>query len=639
MSEPLDTRPLEPVEPSTEIERVAPDPALLTSASIVVVSGRTAGKIYPLLGPELIIGRGAVAHIRIDEKAVSTRHAKISRGPGGHVLVDLGSTNGTFLNAKALAPNQPTDLMPGDSIQVAETVLAYLPAGARNPQEQTQYLSKLIPQVPGSMALRLGSAGTLPDAQILARLLQGQAAEPEPPAPTLEERIESIMRVLRMVRKHWLLVFALVALGALAGDARVLVRPPLAEAAFRMRITPSVVNEQLKPYDRDNRGFYTAVEQSFMSQELVEKTLAAMGHKNITGPHVDSVMKTLTFDSVAFMTFEGKYQNRDPEYATKFLSRHVEGYLAGEVTKAIRVAQAEVDFLSSRVKEREDDLRKTELAMKEFKSKHLESLPEFSSGHISSREALFSRRAELSAQLTKSNLELAAARKRLAEGAPLLASKVAGAAPYEANLVDVRRKLSEARAKGLGDQHAEVAALIRQEADLERLAQEARQKDPSALERGANTGLNDLKNRVSDLEVAARGTGAELGEVNAQLSRLDNIVGTMPEVEARYAELTRSYNANKELHTKLYEDLRTAQLNLDMERTSARARFEVIAPPESTGVPLRKALLKGAGMGAAVGLVLAALVIAILEFRAFLKARKSPSTAIVPVGGVQKWPS
>jgi uncharacterized protein involved in exopolysaccharide biosynthesis len=264
----------------------------------------------------------------------------------------------------------------------------------------------------------------------------------------------------------------------------------------------------------------------------------------------------------------------------------------------------------------------------------MEGLPEFTTSHITSRETLYSRRADLSAQLTRANLELAAARKRLAEGAPMDASKVAAAAPFEAALVDVKRRLSEARAKGLGEQHPDVVALVKQQENLERLSSEAKAREATGLERNANTGLTDLKNRVTDLEVSARGTGAELGEVNAQLSRLDGIVKTMPEVEARYAELTRSYAANKEMHSKLFEDLRHAQLNLDLERASARARYEVISPVESSGVPLRQALVKGALVGGVLGLAIGALIAALLEARRFLRARRTgASTAIVPVPG------
>jgi len=632
--------PLEPIVSAGAGELdVAKDSEVLASASIVVVSGATAGKIYPLLGPDLIIGRGSGAHIRIDEKPVSSKHARILRSQDGHSLVDLGSTNGTFLNARRLTPNDPTELMPGDSIQVAETVLAYLPAGQRNPQEQTQYLSKLMPQMPGSTALRLSDGGSLPEVQMLARLLQSTSPQVEAPPVTIEERIEGAMKILRIVRRNWIVLFSAIALGALLGNIRPLLTPPLAEASFRIRITPNSTNAEMKEYDRDNRGFYTGVDQAFKNRALVEQTLKSLGRKEPGKTETDLSLARLGLESVAFMTFEGKFQSRDPEFAVKFLRFHLENFLNAEVNKVISVVQTEVNFLTAQVKERDAELTKTEQALKEFKSQHLEGLPEFTSGHVTSREALYARRADLSAQMTKANLELQAARQRLKEAAPMDASKVAAAAPFEASLVDVKRKLAELRGKGLGDQHPDVVALLKQQENLERLSNEAKARDSSGLEQRANLGLTELKNRVTDLEVQARGTGAELGGVNGQLERLDGIVKTMPEVEARYAELTRSYAANKDIHTKLFEDLRHAQLNLDLERAQARARYEVITPVESSGVPLRQALMKGALMGGALGLLIGALISALFEFRRFLKARRTgaTSTAIVPAGAQPPW--
>jgi two-component system cell cycle response regulator len=47
---------------------------------------------------EITIGRGANNDIQIDNLAVSKTHAKIIRHPHHYTVVDLKSTNGTFLN-------------------------------------------------------------------------------------------------------------------------------------------------------------------------------------------------------------------------------------------------------------------------------------------------------------------------------------------------------------------------------------------------------------------------------------------------------------------------------------------------------------------------------------------------------------
>lgn len=608
---------------------------VLPDATVVVVGGPSAGKVFPLHGGDVLIGRVREARIRIDEKAVSARHARIMSREGGHIIVDLGSTNGTFLNGRRLTGHQPTELAPGDSIQIAETILAYLPSGVSDTQEQTHYLAKVLPQVPaGSTALALGDASQWGDAAILARLLAAQPAAPqEPPPPTLEERIEQVLRILRIVKRNWVPVFAAMALCALIGNARVLLVPPPSEASFTMRVTPSASDQAARPFDRDNRGFFTSVEQGFMSDALLERTMLSFNPEKPSRELLAILKTALKFESSAYMTYEATFRHRDPEHGVEFLKRHLENFLVTEVAKTLRGAQAEVEFLDKRVKTVELELRKTESELKEFKDKYLVGLPEFSTEHVTSRETLLSRRADLSAQATRAQLELNAARSRLKEAAPLAARQIESAQPYEQGLIEVKRKLSELRAKGLGNEHPEVAALLKQEKDLGRLAEEARARKASQTELAANAGLIELRNRVTDAEVAARGTQAELGAVSGQISRLDGILNKMPEVESKFAELSRTYTISKDQHTHLSGQLRAAQLKLDLERTSARARYEVLAPPQSSGVELRKALLKGTLIGSALGLVLGAALAAFLELRRYMRDQRQKRTAIVRAGG------
>mgnify|MGYP005861603671 CR=1 FL=1 len=61
------------------------------------------------------------------EKGVSRLHAAIRRRGDALVLVDLGSTNGTFLNDERLAPRQAQQLRDGDRIRLGlcEMVIYY----------------------------------------------------------------------------------------------------------------------------------------------------------------------------------------------------------------------------------------------------------------------------------------------------------------------------------------------------------------------------------------------------------------------------------------------------------------------------------------------------------------------------------
>ncbi|GHG98455.1 trypsin-like peptidase domain-containing protein [Pseudodonghicola xiamenensis] len=67
------------------------------------------------LGPEqlrkgVVIGRGAEAQLRLDHKMLSRNHAELRLDRRRLSLSDLGSTNGTFVNGKRLAPHQPCQI-------------------------------------------------------------------------------------------------------------------------------------------------------------------------------------------------------------------------------------------------------------------------------------------------------------------------------------------------------------------------------------------------------------------------------------------------------------------------------------------------------------------------------------------------
>jgi hypothetical protein len=74
------------------------------------------------LDDELTVGRAGGCQIALeDDKTVSQLHARVFRRDGRVYVEDLGSTNGTFLNAKKVTA--PAALHRGDRLQVGRTVL------------------------------------------------------------------------------------------------------------------------------------------------------------------------------------------------------------------------------------------------------------------------------------------------------------------------------------------------------------------------------------------------------------------------------------------------------------------------------------------------------------------------------------
>jgi pSer/pThr/pTyr-binding forkhead associated (FHA) protein len=95
-------------------------------AALVVVHSadrEVRGKRFPLSEEDVTLGRDASNTIVVASDQASRRHARIFLSGGAHVLVDLDSTNGTYLNSKIV---KEQTLRHGDVLRIASTVLKYV---------------------------------------------------------------------------------------------------------------------------------------------------------------------------------------------------------------------------------------------------------------------------------------------------------------------------------------------------------------------------------------------------------------------------------------------------------------------------------------------------------------------------------
>ena len=96
------------------------------TACLVVIRGTGTGNKILLNRDSLVIGRADDADVRLAKAGVSRRHAQVERlGEQQFRLTDLGSTNGTFVNAVRIAEALLKDQ---DTIAIGETRLKFLAA-------------------------------------------------------------------------------------------------------------------------------------------------------------------------------------------------------------------------------------------------------------------------------------------------------------------------------------------------------------------------------------------------------------------------------------------------------------------------------------------------------------------------------
>ncbi|MGH7595618.1 MAG: FHA domain-containing protein [bacterium] len=87
----------------------------------IVTIGRVSSNLLQLPDPQ--------------KKLVSRNHARIERIAEAFHLIDLGSTNGTYLNDKKLEADQPYELHPGDQIKIGEYLIQFFALTMPEPEE------------------------------------------------------------------------------------------------------------------------------------------------------------------------------------------------------------------------------------------------------------------------------------------------------------------------------------------------------------------------------------------------------------------------------------------------------------------------------------------------------------------------
>jgi len=86
------------------------------------------GQRYSLNAPSIVLGRSSEADILVDDTGVSRRHLEIRTANGVTSAVDLGSTNGSYVNGHKVAGS--TELTDGSTITMGRTKIIFrlLPA-------------------------------------------------------------------------------------------------------------------------------------------------------------------------------------------------------------------------------------------------------------------------------------------------------------------------------------------------------------------------------------------------------------------------------------------------------------------------------------------------------------------------------
>jgi pSer/pThr/pTyr-binding forkhead associated (FHA) protein len=114
----------------------------------IIVSLPETGELsHELTEAVVTIGRVPDSVLQIEDISVSSSHAELTLGDNGdYVLQDVGSTNGTMLNGRDIAPHEEHKLQDGDKVTFGKIEARYVsenPAEAR-PLPETEAVTAVL---------------------------------------------------------------------------------------------------------------------------------------------------------------------------------------------------------------------------------------------------------------------------------------------------------------------------------------------------------------------------------------------------------------------------------------------------------------------------------------------------------------
>ncbi|MDP1919705.1 MAG: FHA domain-containing protein [Myxococcales bacterium] len=104
------------------------------AATLTCVAGADEGHVYPIAFLDTSMGRGDDVDVRLHDRTVSRRHARLIHRGLSYFVEDLATTNGIYVNGQRVKDSQRLDT--GDVLELGHTVLRF-DEGERAPEERT----------------------------------------------------------------------------------------------------------------------------------------------------------------------------------------------------------------------------------------------------------------------------------------------------------------------------------------------------------------------------------------------------------------------------------------------------------------------------------------------------------------------
>ena len=615
-----------------ELGRSVPSEKAL--AYVVLFTGENPDRIYNVKSSTVLLGRAADADVSLMDASVSLHHARIVSSNKGFEIIDLDSTNGTFVGGKRTARSP---LRNADHVTLGSVDFIFL---LDRPSTATVRLPDRIG--------RVSTKGTALVSTIVPRLVveprpqrererEKEKEEEEEEGPSLADLLRKVIGAYTFIRDRSIFIGGLALAGAALGIISLFVVPPGVAAVAEVKLLPHMTlsaspnEDPWQNSERDSTLFAKAAERAMIQPDLIRSTLRKLNDENPPDARLSAVASKIKVEETGDHLFRVTYKdkmNAQPS-PRDFLGPHIRNYVQSDIARSLRELSAKVDFLHDQLKAVEGDVERVSSERASYREANVDRLPEDSTQTHTSRFDLETRRTELSSQLHQLEGELVTAQDQLNTNRPEAQRKFQWSESYRQSLTEVNRKLSEAYARGLGDAHPDVQALKEQKQRFEALAKEELVAPTSALARESDPNYQVARGNVEKLRAQIGATRANLADTEKSLGEVRRVVRDLPRVEQHIADLDHRQEGTMQLHADLFSKLKQAEIQLNLEKVSAESRYDV-SPTHVERSRNRSTLALRGGLGILFGIFAAAVVIALQEARSIIAKTMSAQSILVP---------
>lgn len=164
-------------------------------SAIIILRGPESGRQFPIGEGRTTLGRNAECDVSLPGKQISRQHANLYVQGGQHLLEDLGSSNGTFINGTRITPRTPHPLTERDTFQIGPYLLGLRPAPP--PQPESPEPSLVVRETISATSLdeKIFAQDPAAKLQVVLEIAQ-QLARTLEINPLLDKLLEQLMKLL-----------------------------------------------------------------------------------------------------------------------------------------------------------------------------------------------------------------------------------------------------------------------------------------------------------------------------------------------------------------------------------------------------------------------------------------------------------